>query len=147
MRNTKTSIFLNSTLTVIFAALSALHFSWALGYSWGFRAALPTTSSGQFLFEPQPIDSAIVGFGLLAFAVFYLLQLNGLALKLNQKFNKIISWFIPSIFLLRAIGDFKYVGIFKPPMDTAFASADFYIYSPICLFIALFGYLIANTED
>lgn len=134
-------------LIVIFSSLAGLHFSWALGSSWGFMAALPTTVDGQLLFEPHPIESAIIGLGLLTFGIFYLLQTSWINKSLPEKTNKIIGWGIPSIFLLRAIGDFKYVGIFKPPIETAFATADFYFYSPLCLFIALLGFLIIKSDD
>ncbi|WP_422362099.1 DUF3995 domain-containing protein [Reichenbachiella sp.] len=134
-------------LLLIFSVLACLHFSWALGSNWGFAAALPTTAEGEFLLQPTPIDSAIVGFGLLAFAIYYLLQTQWINKPLPNKINRIIGWIIPGIFLLRAVGDFQYVGIFKPPMETVFAQADFFFYSPLCLLIALLGFLVVKPND
>jgi hypothetical protein len=51
-------------------------------------------------------------------------------------------WIIPSIFILRAIGDFKYVGFFKKIKDTEFAKADSKWFIPLCLTIGIFGILI-----
>ncbi len=51
-------------------------------------------------------------------------------------------WIIPAIFILRAIGDFKYVGVFKKIKDTEFAKADSKWFVPLCLTIGIFGILI-----
>lgn len=135
------------TLLFIFSILAGIHFSWALGSTWGILAALPTTEAGELLIQPTFIDSAVVGAGLLTFGIYYLFQTSWVKQSLPQKINSILGWGIPSIFLLRAIGDFKYVGIFKPPMETTFATADFYFYSPLCLLIALLGFLIIKSDD
>lgn len=134
-------------LFIIFFALALLHFSWALGSSWGFLAALPTNAEGDLLLQPTSSDSAVVGFGLFAFGIFYLIQTHWINKTLPFKLNRIIGWIIPGIFLLRAVGDFTFVGIFKPPIETAFAQADFYFYSPLCLLIALLGFLIVRSDD
>ncbi|WP_420579894.1 DUF3995 domain-containing protein [Reichenbachiella sp.] len=134
-------------LILIFSFLAGIHFSWAMGSSWGFMAALPTTTDGDLLFRPTPAESATVGAGFMAFAIYYLIQTNWIAIELPAKMNRIIGWIIPCIFLLRAIGDFKYVGIFKPPMQTEFAQADFFFYSPLCLLIALLGFVIVKPNN
>ncbi|SMD32638.1 Protein of unknown function [Reichenbachiella faecimaris] len=143
MMKTYLSIF----LLIVFSALSILHFYWANGGSWGFAEALPTDANGKRLLNPSALESAIVGTGLMLFGIYYLLQ-SGLVLSLpTWTFFKIIGWIIPGIFLLRAIGDFKFIGIFKPPLETAFAKADLYFYSPLCLLIALLGFLIIRPND
>ena len=134
-------------LILVFFVLARIHFSWALGSSWGFMAALPINANGDLLLQPTVMDCAIVGVGLLAFGIFYILQTHWVTNPLSDKANRIIGWTIPSIFLLRAVGEFKYIGIFKPPMDTAFAQADFFFYSPLCLLIALLGFLIIRLID
>jgi Protein of unknown function (DUF3995) len=44
-------------------------------------------------------------------------------------------WAIAAIFLLRAIGDFRYVGFFKKERGSKFAKMDTKFYSPLCLLI------------
>ena len=46
-------------------------------------------------------------------------------------------YFLAGIFILRAIGDFKYVGFFKKVKNTPFAKLDSKFYSPLCLLIGL----------
>ncbi|MFK7787808.1 MAG: DUF3995 domain-containing protein [Crocinitomicaceae bacterium] len=52
------------------------------------------------------------------------------------------AWFITSIFILRAVGEFNYVGLFKPIKDTDFAKADSSIFSPLSLGIGIVGLVI-----
>lgn len=84
----------------------------------------------------------IVGFGLLFFGLIYFIK-SGL---INDPFpNRITNyayWFTPSIFILRAIGDFNYLGYFKKIKDTEFAKVDTKLFVPLCLIIGLFGILI-----
>lgn len=62
---------------------------------------------------PKKIDCAIVGIGLTAFGIFYLFKSGLLEYNLPERIMEYGSWIIPIIFLLRAIGEFKYVGLFK----------------------------------
>ena len=49
---------------------------------------------------------------------------------------------VASIFLIRAIGDFNYVGFFKKVTTTEFAINDTKYFSPLCLFLGVVGLLI-----
>lgn len=39
--------------------------------------------------------------------------------------------------LLRAVGDFRYVGFFKSVRDSRFATMDTWCYSPVCLALSI----------
>ena len=52
------------------------------------------------------------------------------------------GWTIVIIFLLRSVGDFNMVGIFKKIKGTKFAKYDSMVYVPLCLFIG-FGFVLA----
>jgi Protein of unknown function (DUF3995) len=39
--------------------------------------------------------------------------------------------------LLRAVGDFRYVGFFKSVRDSRFATMDTWCYSPVCLALSM----------
>jgi hypothetical protein len=49
---------------------------------------------------------------------------------------------IAVVLLLRAIGDFRFVGFFKTVKDTRFAVNDTYIFSPLCLILAILSLYI-----
>ncbi|WP_370089317.1 DUF3995 domain-containing protein [Ekhidna sp.] len=134
-------MILGALLFTIFLALSLLHLSWALGSAWGFENSLPTTEDGTRILNPKKIDCAVVGGGLLLFAIFYLIKADLISFALPEIVMKAASWVIPIIFLFRAVGDFKYVGFFKKVTSTSFAKRDSSFYSPLCLGIGVIAIL------
>ncbi len=134
--------YLSIVLACIFIMLALLHFSWALGNTWGFTSALPTDNEGRFVLNPAPWESVVVGLALMLFGILYLVRARVLPIRLPGWLIQIGSWLIPLIFLLRAIGDFKYLGFFKTISSTAFARLDTIYYSPLCAFIAIVGIII-----
>lgn len=133
---------LSILLFLIFIILGLIHFNWVFGGKWGFDKALPTNENGEKVMNPKKIDSAVVGLGLTLFGLFYLIKSGFFAFELPTWIITSGSWIIPSIFILRAIGDFKYIGFFKKIKNTEFAKADSKIFSPLCLSIGLIGILI-----
>ena len=135
-------ILLIMILFIIFLMLAVIHFFWAFGVQWGFDIALPTKENGERTINPGSMECVIVGLGLSAFALFYILQLNIIQLNLPNWIFNFGGWLIPSIFILRAIGDFKYIGFFKKTRETNFGQMDTKYYSPLCLLIGIIGVII-----
>lgn len=133
-------IVISILLSLIFLILSILHLNWAIGNTWGLKYAVPTKRDSEELFIPGTLPTLIVALGLLGFAFFYFINPEP-----GNPRNWIFEWgrvIIPSIFLIRAIGDFNYAGFFKKIKDTTFAKMDTKYYSPLCLLIALMGYAV-----
>lgn len=128
----------------IFFILAAIHFYWVIGGTWGFDQALPTNEKGERLLNPRKIDSAIVGIGLSLFGLFFLLKTNWFSFTLPTWIMKYGAYAVAVIFILRAIGDFKYVGLFKKIKDTEFAKMDNKVYVPLCLVLGLMAGLIGS---
>ncbi len=125
--------------SIILIILSGIHFNWAFGGKWGFEKALPTNENGKKVLNPKRIDSAIVGLGLLIFAIFYLLKVGLITLEIPNWIMNYGGWFIAAVFIARAIGEFKYIGFFKKIKNTNFGKLDSKYYSPLCLIIGLIG--------
>lgn len=125
--------------TTIFLLISILHFYWAFGGKWGFDKSIPVNEQGVKLFEPKALECAVVGFGLLLFVGYYLLKANFIEVPVPQWLMDYSGWVISAIFLIRAIGDFKYAGFFKRFKDTDFGRMDSKFYSPLCLLIGSIG--------
>jgi hypothetical protein len=137
-----TLVLLNA---VIFTLLSSIHFYWLMGGKWGVAFSLPSnpsTSTQDFLFKPSIVATFVVAIGLLLFAIITLGNVVSLPFGINQYYFRYGDMLISIIFLLRAIGDFKYVGFFKQIRETSFAKMDTKLYAPLCLFIAGIGFLI-----
>jgi hypothetical protein len=130
-----------SVLILIFLGIAAVHFYWALGGKKWANAALPTTEDGgRLLFKPRFFETAAVAIGFVGFAYITACSVN--LLNHSSLLVQYGSWFIPVVFLLRAIGEFRYVGFFKKVKDTSFGQMDTQYYSPLCLVIAILSLII-----
>lgn len=129
--------------SIIFVVLSAIHFYWLAGGKWGLASSLPSNPSTQdFLFKPSILATLMVAFGLLLFAIITIGNAKLFLFEIDNRYFRYGDIFISIIFLMRAVGDFKYVGFFKSIRETSFASMDSKFYSPLCLLISAIGFLI-----
>ncbi len=129
-------------LSFIFLFLSGLHFYWGLGGKWGVNAAIPTKENTEKVLTPKLFDCFAVAFGLLGFGIFVLIKSELILYELPAWLAHYGLWAISFLFILRAIGEFKYVGFFKKIRTTLFAQMDTKYYSPLCLLIGFLGILI-----
>ena len=123
--------------TSILSLLGLLHLYWAYGGRWGFAEALPTNEQGERVLNPKKMDSTIVGIGLSIFAIYLLWYGDVVSLNLPWWVLEYGIWVIIIVFSLRAIGDFKYIGLFKKIRHTEFAGRDTRYYTPLCLWLSL----------
>jgi hypothetical protein len=129
-------------LSLVFIGLGLIHFYWAIGGEYGFAASLPTTENGERVLNPTRIQCVIVGLGLTAFGLFYLMKSGLIQLMTPEWIMTYGNWIIPIIFILRAVGEFKYVGFFKSVKATNFGKLDTKFFSPLCLIIGILGMII-----
>ncbi len=130
--NTLLSILLAS----IFIAISGLHFYWVLGGRWAMNAVVPTKAdSGDLTFSPPPIATIVVALGLLLMAWISLAIAGLLDFPLSAAWVRGGMIGVASIFALRAVGDFKYVGLSKKIKSTPFGRNDTRYYTPLCILI------------
>ena len=135
-------MILSILLSLVLLGLGFIHFNWVFGGKFGFSESLPTKVNGERVLNPKKIESAIVGIGLIAFGIFYFFKSGLIDYNLPEWILKYGGWIIPIIFLLRAIGEFKYVGFFKSVKNTKFGVLDTKFFSPLCLAIGIFGIII-----
>lgn len=137
-----TTTILSLILLVTFTSLGFIHFYWLFGGKWGLEKALPTREVGEKAIEPPKIATVIVGIVLIVFGLIYLMKSGLINFQVPNWIITYGGWIISSIFILRAIGDFNYVGLFKKIRDTEFAKADSKWFIPLCLTIGILGILI-----
>lgn len=130
----------------IFLGLSLLHFYWVFGGSWGINYAIPEKFKESYFDNKNKtknqIATLIVALGLLLFALIMVSYRYVVFSYMSKESNVIAIWMIAAIFMLRAIGEFNIVGIFKKPSDSMFAKKDNQIYIPLCLYLSLSSVLI-----
>ena len=124
-------------LFLIFLFISLIHLYWAFGGKWGAEGVFPSKSDGSQIASPGIAATLIVAIGLLAFALFYMVKGGFLSLNIPLWINKNGLWILTGIFILRAIGDFNYLGFFKKVKNTKFAVNDSKYYSPLCFLIGI----------
>ncbi len=134
--------FLGILLAVVFAILSLFHIFWAAGGQLGGKAAIPTMN-GERLFNPSAFGTILVAAALLLAMLVVLGQIGIWSANLPAWIFRFGVLGISLLFLLRAIGDFRYLGFFKSVSETDFARSDTWLFSPLCLFIAVVAFLIS----
>jgi hypothetical protein len=129
-------------LGVLFIGLAGLHFYWAGGGRRGITAVIPEMN-GASLFTPGIMATLAVALALagLALVAFVLGFVKGSATPLFP-YVVFLGFAAGGALVLRAVGEFRYVGFFKRVKGTAFAIYDTWVFSPLCLlaggaFIAL----------
>lgn len=132
-------------LALIFAALGLLHFYWAAGGSIGGGAAIPSVR-GEKLFTPAPYTTVVIGLLLLLGTYAFLGRIGFFTFGFPGWLFRLGTALISVLFLLRAVGEFQYVGFFKSVRDSQFAVWDTYLFSPLCLFIAISAFLITYFD-
>ena len=134
-------------LAVIFAILSFFHLYWAAGGRFGGGSIIPTGGGGgERLFNPSPFGTIIIAAALFAAMLVVLGRLKIWGVFVPGWIFYSGTWVIALLFLLRAIGDFRYVGFFKSVTDTNFAHWDTILFSPLCLLFAVIAFLISRYE-
>ena len=132
-------------LALIFLVLGLLHFYWAAGGSLGGGAAIPSVA-GEKIFTPSAFASTVVGLLLLLGMYAFVGRSGYLTFGFPGWLFRTGTAVISLLFLLRAIGEFHYVGFFKGVRDSEFAAWDNYLFSPLCLFIAVSAFLISYFD-
>ncbi|GAA3769422.1 DUF3995 domain-containing protein [Flavobacterium ginsengiterrae] len=126
----------------IFLFLSLVHFYWAFGGKWGTEGVYPTPDSQTPPKNPGIISTLIVAIVLFTFALFYLIKVSIILFELPFWIQKYGLWILTSIFAVRAIGDFKYLGFFKKIKNTKFGQNDTKYFAPLCLVISILTFFI-----
>ena len=131
-------------VTLVFIALGLWHFRMAFSPVAG-GGAVPSVE-GKPLFVPSTRATVAVGIVLLLFAG--LVAATGRLLEVGAS-PRLLSWLSLALalgLLARAIGEFKYVGFFKRVRGSRFARLDTWIYSPLCLLLAVGVALVAKRN-
>lgn len=138
-------IGLGVVLAAVFAVLSLFHVYWALGGRMGSGATIPVVNSKQ-TFRPSPVGTLLVAAALML-AMFTVLGQAGLLGDAIPKWIfRLGTCGLALIFFMRAVGEFKLVGFFKRASDTRFAYWDTWLFSPLCLAIAVMALALVYIE-
>jgi len=133
-------------LFLTFVFLSAIHFYWLFGGRWGSESVYPTKNDIVKPQIPGIFPTFIVASGLLTIGLYILNKGTFLNFRIPFWLDKYGLYVIAGIFIIRAIGEFKYVGFFKKIKQTKFGVNDTKYYSPLCLSIGILTIIMILTE-
>ena len=122
---------------ILLLVISAFHFYWIFGGEFGTDAVFPKAKGKE---NVMPNKALTFGAAIIFFC-FGLVYLNHL-IDLISFPNKITILVLAIIFLIRAIGEFRYIGFSKTIYNSKFATLDTKYYSPICLLLSLNSFYI-----
>lgn len=123
--------------TLCLAAITLLHVAWLTGSTlWSDRAVPHASgSSGKPVIDfPRSVTAAVTA----VFAMMALLPAlaMGWLTLIPPRTASLLCLGAAFIFLVRAVGDFRYCGFFRRVQGTTFAHWDARLYSPLCLLLA-----------
>ncbi len=137
-----------AVLVSILWLLAFLHLYWLFGGSWGKGSTLPTRAkSGERLFTPGPWSTLAVAAALIIAALIVGWRGGLLALPLPAWTPRLGIWAVAAVFLLRAIGEFRYIGLFKRVRGTRFARQDTLLFTPLCLVVSILAAWLATITS
>ncbi len=129
-------------LFLVFFFLSFIHFYWCFGGHCARDAVFPTKADNTEFKMPGVLPTLIVALGLLEIGFFILIKSRLILFNIPLWLDNYGLWIIAGIFILRAIGEFNYVGFFKKIKQTKFGKNDTKYYSPLCLTIGILTLLM-----
>ncbi len=133
-------------LTAVLAGLAALHVFWAVSGVGSGSGFIPE-AHGKPLFIPSRLATLCVAAALLV-AAFIAASRGQLLLPAGR--GSVVHWLCVAagiVFLLRAVGEFRYIGFFKAHRGTRFATLDTWVFSPLCLAIAVAFLFVASLPS
>ena len=136
------NISLALVLCTVFVTLAVWHFWMAMVPRSGEPVAVPTVD-GKPLFAPSRRATVAVGLVLLLFALLVVATARVVPLGLPAAALVWPSYALAAGLLARAVGEFKYLGFFKRVRGSKFATLDSFVYSPLCLLLAIGVALVA----
>jgi hypothetical protein len=124
------------SVAVTLLAIAILHGYWAGSGSAGSGLAV-LKKNGVPVFKPGPVGTGLVAVALMLAAAIVIGRLGYWRLPYQDAWLRTACWMLAAVFILRAIGDFRFVGFFKRGHDSPFARWDTAAYSPLCLLLGL----------
>jgi fatty acid desaturase len=127
-------ITLSVFVAVVMSVVALLHFYWAFGGKYGLASAGPKLE-GEKQFIPSGKLIFIVACLMLALAVLPIQLVT--PLPIFENVIAYVGFIVAVVFIIRGVGDFKYVGLFKKVYNSNFARLDTRYFSPLIIVLGI----------
>lgn len=115
--------------------LGGLHVYWAVGGKAAAVTVLPKRD-GVPLFQPTALTTSTVAVLLFSASLTILGRAGLWGRAVPEGIFQLGAWVLVAVFAGRAIGDFRWVGIFKNSSESDFSYWDTRLFVPLCLVLA-----------
>jgi uncharacterized protein DUF3995 len=138
--------FLTAVACVAILCLAAgFHFYWGFGGKVGLSVSLPQREDGEPIIQQSAVGAHAVGLALVIATLTVLLYMGVFGSPLPRPWLRGMTVLLAAVFGVRALSAYRYVGLFKTVHHTRFARYDTWLYSPLCLCVAVgLGILVAT---
>ncbi len=134
---------LSSFLSFVFLFIAGIHIYWGFGGEWGKDAVLPKIeTSDRPLFIPGLAATLMVAVVFIIGVFLVQSFVSNITLPIPSSILYYGMIFQGTVFFLRSIGEFRYVGFFKTQKGTLFSYWDDRLFSPLCLTVSLFSFAL-----
>ncbi len=130
-------------LATVFAFLSAFHVIGIFGL-WQSLAVIPSVA-GEPTHYPAGLSWLAVAVALVLAALVVLVRGDVILRSIPSGLSTLACLTLGGVFVLRAIGEFRFFGFFRSVTDTRFAFWDTWLYTPLCLVIGLSTLWLSRT--
>jgi hypothetical protein len=122
----------------LLALVLGLHVYWAAGG----RLLLPQTVPSRPATKEPTFEPGRLGAGIVALALAHALFTLGAAFGLwgapwSPDATRYSAYVWTGLFVVRVVGDFRWLGLFKRVRGTPFARADDWVFTPICAIVGI----------
>lgn len=135
---------LAGSLGSVLLLLAALHVYWAVGGVTG-GSAVPSRPDGTPLFRPGPVSTLAVALALAIAGGLVFARAGIVPAVLPDQWIRAGVWAVAAAFVARAVGEFRYVGLFRRVHGTAFARWDAWLFTPLCFVLATGAAVLAAS--
>lgn len=123
---------LDVALATAYFAIALLHACWALGGKFGVAAAIPSVD-GRPVFQPGRAAIWSVATLIAGCSVLLFVWAGVFPLPLPRAPLRVAVGLLGVAMLARAVGDFRYFGLFRAARNSPFARMDRWVYTPFCI--------------
>jgi hypothetical protein len=109
-----------AVIALIFFLIGFWHLYWAMGGKTGLSVAIPE-KEGQPILRPSKFATVLVALLFVVFGCLVLMHAGLLEPLLPAYLIKLCMLGLAVLMLLRGIGDFRFIGLFKRSRETRFA--------------------------
>jgi len=131
---------LSIILAILFFILGSFHVYWLFGGQWGLESTIPEVWKERAKASKHTIPlfaTFVVAAGLYSICLLFLMKILPELAFMSASVQKWLTLGVAIVFLLRAIGDFRILGLFKSHKEGKFAYADTRLFVPLCLVISI----------